>query len=97
MFKNEKNIYNIPDNMSQCPPKLHCCIAVLMAVGLVIASSSVSTPAMAKEDKQKLCEKDQRIHDKFGLFSHQDVQFHTHEAAKHGFPFSFFLNGGCSG
>jgi hypothetical protein len=72
--------------------------AIITAIGLVIASSGiVATPAMAKQDKQKLCEKDQRIHEKHGKFSHQDVQFHTHEAAKHGFPLSFFLSGGCSG
>jgi hypothetical protein len=69
--------------------------AIIAAIGLVITSSIVSTPAMAKQDQQKLCEKDKRIHDKFGKFSHQDVQFHTHEAAKHGFPLSFFLSGGC--
>jgi hypothetical protein len=68
-----------------------------MAVGILITSTIVSTPAMAKQDQQKLCEKDQRIHEKHGLFSHQDKQFHTHEAAKHGFPLSFFVGGGCSG
>jgi hypothetical protein len=59
-------------------------IAIIPAIILVATIAAIPSfkAALADESPQKVAEKHQRVEDKHGFASHQDIKFHE----KHGFP-----------